>query len=149
MFGETGQLGLERGGKVDAFFGDAESGAVVRQPGLAFGPGKQLIPVVGKLFGAHDVKIASLQLIGQMDEDADFEGSPVAGRHTSLADEALPALRSKAQIDRIEHLMAAYMAVLSHRRQSVKQAAVLCRRPDIQQIDQFEQQTAVLGMNGP
>jgi hypothetical protein len=42
LIGETRQFGLERGGKVDAALGNAESGTIGRQSRFAFRPGKQL-----------------------------------------------------------------------------------------------------------
>ena len=75
--GERRQFGFQRGGEILAPFGDAERGAVGRQPRLAFCPGQELGAVVGEGLGADDVEVAGLQGVGQVDEHADFERAPV------------------------------------------------------------------------
>ena len=75
--GHRRQFVLQRGGEILAAFGDAERGAIGRQPRLALRPRQELGAVVGEVLGADDIEIASLQGIGQMDEDADFERTPI------------------------------------------------------------------------
>ena len=149
--GERRQLGPQRGREVLAPFGDAEGGAVGRQPRLALRPRQELGAVVGEGLGALDVEVAGLQGVGQVDEHAHLERAPVENDAPGPApgDEALPALGGEAEIDVARDLVAAGVAVPAHDRQRLQQAAVLGRRSDVHQVEQPEQQDAVLGVDGP
>ncbi len=149
--GQRRQLGLQRGGEILAPFGNAEGGAVGRQPCLAVCPGQELGAIVGKSFCADDVEVAGLQGVGQVDEHADFERAPVesAGPGPSLGDKALPALGREAEVDVVQHRVAPCVTVPTHDRQRIQQAAVLRRRLNVHQVEQPEQQHAMLGVDRP
>ena len=75
--GEARQFSLQRGGEIHAALGDAEGSAVGRQSWFAFRPGQELGAVVGEFLGAHDIAIAGLQSISEIDEDADLKRTSV------------------------------------------------------------------------
>ena len=75
--GQRRQFGPQRCSEVLAPFGNAESGAVGRQPCLAFCPRQELSAVVGEVFGANDVKIAGLQGVSQVNENADLKRASI------------------------------------------------------------------------
>ena len=149
--GERRQLGLQRSREILAPLGDAESCAVGWQPCRALCPRQELGAVVGEGLGTDDVEVAGLQGVGQVDEYAHLQRPAVerAGFGPAFGDEALPALGREAEIDVAQHLVAACVAVPAHHRQSVQQAAVLGRRADVHQVEQPEQQDAVLGVDRP
>ena len=149
--GERRQLSLQRSGEILPPFRNAESGAVGRQPRLAFCPRQELGSVVGESSGANDVEVAGLQGVGQVNEYADLERAPVedAGFGPALGDKALPALGCEAEVDVAQHLVAACVTVLAHDRQRIQQAAVLSRRLNIHQVEKPEQQDAMLGVDWP
>ena len=86
-----------------------------------------------------------------MDKHADFERTPIEGGWfgPGFDDKALPALGGKPEINLIQHLITAGMAKPAHERQRIEQARVLCRRSDIEQIEQLEQQVAVPRVDRP
>jgi hypothetical protein len=92
LFGKTGQFVLESGSKFHPVFGDAEGGAIIRQPRLALRPGQELVAVVGEVLRVHDIEIACLQGVGKMDKDADLKRAPVETGVPPLLDKAPPAL---------------------------------------------------------
>ena len=149
--GNRRQLLLQRSGEVLAAFGYAERRAIGRQPLLAFRPREELGPVIGEILRAHHIEIASLQGISQVDEDADFERTPIENNRfrPTFDDKILPALRGKTDIDLVQHLMAPRVAEPAHDRQGLQQAGVLGRRADIQQVEQPEQKASVPGVDRP
>lgn len=145
------QLALQRRGEILAALGYVERGAVGGQPRLAFRPRQPLGAVVDEILGADHIEIAGLQGVGQMDEHTDFERASIQGGgfRPGFDDKAPPALDGETEIDRVQHLVTAGVAKPAHERQRIEQAVVLCRRSDVEQIDQLEQQASVLGMNRP
>ena len=135
------QFVLQRSGEVLSACRDAEGSAVGWQPLLALRPGEELSTVVGKVFGADDVDIASLQGIRQMDEDADLKRPSIEGARSgsAFANKALPPLGSKAEIDSIGQFMPSCVPVLADDRQGIKQTVILCCRLDVHEIEQAEQ----------
>src|SRR3954462_11748188 len=77
--GHSGQIGLQHGREILTSFGDAEGRAVGGKPALTLGPRQELGSVVREVLGADDVEIAVLQSICQVDEDANFQRTPVDG----------------------------------------------------------------------
>jgi hypothetical protein len=71
------QFGFQRGGEILAPFGNTESGAVSRQPCLAFCPRQKLRAIVGEVFCPDDIEVAGLERVGQVDEHADLERASV------------------------------------------------------------------------
>jgi len=145
------QFLLQRDGEVLAAFGYAERRTIGGQSRLAFGPGKELGPIVGEVLRAHHIEIAGLQGLGQMSKDADFECAPIENDkfRPALGHKILPALRGKTNIDLVQHFMTARVAEPVHDGQGMQQAGVLRRRADIQQVEQSEQQASVPGVDRP
>ena len=81
-----------------------------------------------------------------MDEDADLKRSSLdnARSGSAFADIALLSLGSKADIDNLCQFISSCMPMLAHNRQGVQEAAILCRRLDVHQIEQPEQQISAL-----
>ena len=71
------------------------------------------------------------------------------GPDRRLATKALPALGREAEVDVAQHLIAACVTVPTHDRQRIQQAAVLSRRLNVHQVEQPEQQNAMLGVDRP
>src|SRR3954462_858383 len=148
--GHGGKIGLQHGREILTSFGDAEGRAVGGKPALTLGPRQELGSVVREVLGADDVEIAVLQSICQVDEDANFQRTPVDGDLRPAPDhETSPALRREAEIKVTLYAGPACVTVRAHDSPGVQQAAVLCRRPDIEQVDKPEQQGAMPRMDGP
>ena len=62
---------------------------------------------------------------------------------------ALPSLGSKADIDNLCQFIASCMPMFADDRQCVQEAALLCRRLDVHQIEQPEQQMSVPDVDRP
>src|ERR1035438_7756373 len=92
-----------------------------------------------------------MEAICQMHENADLKRAWVEGARSgsSSADETLPSLGSKADIDNIGQFIASCMTMFAHDRQCIQEAAILCRRLDVHQIEQPEQQASVPSVDRP
>ena len=145
------QFRLQRDSEIHAALGDAKSYAVGRQSWFAFRPRQELSSVVSEFLGAHDVAIARLQSISEVDEDADLKRTSVKNTRlrSAFGDKVLPALRGKAEINLVRQFVAACMAMPAHDGDCLQQTAILRCRLDVQQIDKPEQQAAMSGVNWP
>src|SRR5271169_1002349 len=125
--------------------------AVGRQSWFAFRPRQELSSVVSEFLGTHDVAIARLQSISEVDEDADLKRTSVKNTRlrSAFGDKVLPALRGKAEINLVRQFVAACMAMPAHDGDCLQQTAILRCRLDVQQIDKPEQQAAMSGVNWP
>ena len=93
---------------------------------------------------------AGLQSVRQVDEDADFQRAPIKSDVRPPPDhEIAPALRGEAEIDVAPDIGPARVTMRADDSPGVEQAAVLRRRPDVEQIDKPEQQQAMSRMDGP
>ncbi|WP_258597936.1 hypothetical protein [Mesorhizobium sp. AR07] len=131
--------------------GKAKRIAIFCQPRFAIRPRQELSPVIIEGFGADNEQIRCLQRVRQMDEDADFERATIdhCTATTALRHEALPSLRGKAQVKRSSQFVTAGVTMFDHDRQCVKQAAILCRRANLHQVQQLEQEAAGFGVDWP
>ncbi len=75
-----------------------------------------------------------------MDEDTDLKRSSLddARSGAAFADIALPSLGSKTDIDNLCQFIPSGMPMFADDRQCVEEAAILCRRLDVHQIEQLE-----------
>ena len=111
------ELVLQRRGEILAPRGNADGGAVGRQPRLALQPWQELRAVVREAFRALDIEIARLQRAGEVDEHAHLQRAPVVGVGSgpTLGDEMLPTLGGEAQVDAVQlQGIAAGVAMFAH-----------------------------------
>ena len=111
-----------RGGEIIVPFGDAEGGAVGREARLALGPRQDLGTVVGKGFGAGDVKIAALQDVSLVDRHAHFQRATIE-RYlfgAMLDHECLPALGCECEVNVAQHIVTAGVTMAAHDCQRVQ-----------------------------
>jgi len=129
----------------------SESATISRQTRLAHCPRQELGPVVAEILSANNVGISGLQRVGQMNENADLERAAAEydAARLSLGDKALPTLRCETDVEFLNQIIGACMAVLDNDRQRVQQTAILGRRADVHQAEQPEQQSAGVGMDRP
>jgi hypothetical protein len=107
--------------------------AIGWQPWFALGSGKELCPVVREILGTHDVEIAGLQHVREVHEDADFQRAPIDGNlRAPPGHKNPPAARRETEVDVALHVGTARVAMSAHHGPGAQQAAILCRRPDVE-----------------
>ena len=107
--------------------------------------------IIGIGLRAGDVEIAAFQRVGQMDEDADFEGATVhmIARFGALTNEGLPSLRGEAEVDLDRQLVAACMPVGSNDVESIEQAPILGSGLRLELFQSLEQNGSFWRVGGP
>lgn len=102
LFGQFDESMAKIGDQRVAGLGDLDLGTIDAQPLDTFGPRRQLRAVVGVGPGARHEQVCGLERLGDVREDADFQG-PTIQRRISRGilrfDECAPALRQEAEID--------------------------------------------------
>ena len=138
--GHLRQFGFQRGGEILAPFGNTESGAVSRQPRLAFRPRQKLRAIVGEFFGPDDIDIASLQRVRQMTKT---QTSSARRSKVPDPDRRLPTKPCHAGMQSRDRQHPTIHSVVrdgarADDRQGIKQTVILCCRLDVHEIERTE-----------
>ncbi|MNR27292.1 hypothetical protein D3C85_1445580 [compost metagenome] len=113
-------------------------GAVFWQAPLAFPPGQQVCPVIGKGVRSHHAQVTGAQLVHHMREHAQLQVAPVSRRPLVVwaTYEFPPALRGEADIDLGGDPLAVQGLVVEHHLQRHQQCARLAGRLPFQYLRQ-------------